>query len=227
MAIDFLTAEQKASYGKFIGEPNEFQLTRYFHLDESDLALILNRRGNQNRFGLALQMTSVRFLGAFLPDMALVPTNVKAFVGQQLSIKDFTTLAGYAKRDTTKREHKMLIRKHYGYSNFNEPPWAFRLSRLLYIRAWINNERPSLMFDFATAWLIQNKILLPGAWTLTRLISEIRERASARLWLQLSALPSDEQREKLETLLEVPEGMRTSRFDQSRKSLFKILFYSS
>ena len=34
---------------------------------------------------------------------------------------------------------------------------------LLYFRTWISNERPGLMFDFATAWLIQHKVLLSGA----------------------------------------------------------------
>ncbi len=132
-------------------------------------------------------------------------------------IGDTTVLAAYAQRDTTKREHTALIREHYGYRKFSDPPWAFRLSRLLYTRAWISNERPSLMFDFATAWLSQNKVLLPGASTLSRLISEIRERAVNRLWQRLSSLPTSEQKAKLETLLQVPEGLRSSRFDRYQK----------
>ncbi|MBM2900112.1 DUF4158 domain-containing protein, partial [Shigella sonnei] len=42
----------------------------------------------------------------------------------------------------------------------------------LYTRSWISNERPGLLFDLATGWLMQHRIILPGATTLTRLISE-------------------------------------------------------
>ncbi|NOZ54444.1 MAG: Tn3 family transposase [Gammaproteobacteria bacterium] len=217
MAVDFLTVEQRAQYGQFSCEPSEVQLSRYFHLDEADLALISNRRSEQNKFGFALQLTSARFLGTFLSDVTLVPANVQVFVAQQLLIKDVSVLEDYAQRDTTKREHTALIRKHYGYHEFSDSSWAFRLSRLLYTRAWISNERPSLMFDFATAWLAQNKILLPGLTTLSRLISEIRERAANRLWQCLSSLPTDEQEAKLETILQVPDGMRISQFDRYRK----------
>nr|SHO14691.1 Transposase Tn3 family protein [Moritella viscosa]SHO15483.1 Transposase Tn3 family protein [Moritella viscosa]SHO18810.1 Transposase Tn3 family protein [Moritella viscosa] len=217
MAVDFLTTDQKTQYGRFCGEPNEVQLTRYFHLDEADMAFILKRRGDKNRLGFALQLTSVRFLGTFLSDIAQAPVNVQTFIARQLSVTDLSVLTNYAQRETTKREHTALIRKQYDYHEFNESSWVFRLSRLLYTRAWISNERPSLMFDFATAWLIQNKVLLPGVSTLSRLISEIRERAINRLWKRLSSLPTNKQKEKLKTLLQVPEGERVSRFDLYRK----------
>lgn len=216
MAVDFLTVEQKASYGQFSGEPNEVQLARYFHLDEIDIVFILERRGKANRLGVALQLGCVRFLGTFLFDLSQVPTNVQWFVARQLGITDITVVSNYAQRETTRREHSALIRKKYQYYEFTWPS-SFRLSRLLYTRSWISNERPSLLFDLATGWLIQHKILLPGVSTLTRLISEVRERASNRLWLRLSELPTSEQVVKLETLLQVPEGSRASRFDQLRK----------
>lgn len=217
MPVEFLTAEQKARYGQFSGEPNEAQLARYFHLDETDLSLIFKRRGDRNKLGFSLQLTSARFLGTFLSNFTSIPANVLLFVAKQLSIKDVGVLSEYAQRETTKREHTALIRKHYGYREFTEPPWSFRLSRLLYARAWVSNERPSLLFDYATSWLIQNKILLPGVSTLVRLIAEIRERATNRLWKRLSALPSAEQKVQLKTLFHKPEGSRSSYFDSYRK----------
>jgi hypothetical protein len=90
---------------------------------------------------------------------------------------------------------------------------------LLYTRAWLSNERPGLLFDFATAWLLQNKILLPAASTLTRLIGEVRERASRRLWRRLALLPDSWQKTQLDGLLEIPEGQRISVLEEMRKVL--------
>ena len=106
----------------------------------------------------------------------------------------------YAERDTTLREHTALIKEYYGYHELGDFPWSFRLKRLLYTRAWLSNERPGLMFDFATAWL------LPGATTLVRLVSEIRERANQRLWKKLAALPDCWQTARVTELLDIPEG---------------------
>ncbi|WP_323128693.1 porin [Klebsiella pneumoniae] len=65
-----------------------------------------------------------------------------------------TVLAEYGQRENTRREHAALIRQHYQYREFAWP-WTFRLTRLLYTRSWISNERPGLLFDLATGWLMQ------------------------------------------------------------------------
>ncbi|EFH4991354.1 Tn3 family transposase, partial [Escherichia coli] len=198
------------NYGRYAAEPNEIQLARYFHLDERDLTFINLRRGRHNRLGIALQLTTARFLGTFLPDLMQIPPGVQFYVARQLNIRYPEIISRYAQRENTRWEHHGLIRQHYSYHDFGDFPWSFRLKRLLYTRAWLSNERPGLMFDFATAWLLQNKVLLPAASTLTRVIGEIRERATRRLWRKLAALPNRWQAAQLAGLLEIPEGQRLS-----------------
>ncbi|HIE5012464.1 MULTISPECIES: Tn3 family transposase [Enterobacteriaceae] len=210
MAADFLTDKQTQNYGRYAAEPNEIQLARYFHLDERDLTFINLRRGRHNRLGIDLQLTTARFLGTFLPDLMQIPPGVQFYVARQLNIRYPEIISRYAQRENTRWEHHGLIRQHYSYHDFGDFPWSFRLKRLLYTRAWLSNERPGLMFDFATAWLLQNKVLLPAASTLTRVIGEIRERATRRLWRKLAALPNRWQAAQLAGLLEIPEGQRLS-----------------
>lgn len=145
MPKEFLTDSQRRQYGRYEGEPDEAQLTRYFHLDDTDRTLTENCRGDHNRLGFALQLTTVRFLGTFLSDPTQVPRNVLKFVALQLANAGVDSLGNYIIRSATRLSHRAEIQSHYGYQDFNTPPWRFRLSRFLYSRTWIRNERPSLM----------------------------------------------------------------------------------
>jgi TnpA family transposase len=104
MAADFLTDKQTQNYGRYAAEPNEIQLARYFHLDERDLTFINLRRGRHNRLGIALQLTTARFLGTFLPDLMQIPPGVQFYVARQLNIRYPEIISRYAQRENTRWE---------------------------------------------------------------------------------------------------------------------------
>ena len=212
----FLTAEQQCRYGRYTGDPDQAQLDRYFHLDTAARDLVDVRRGEHNRLGFAVQLGTVRFLGTFLPDPADVPWSVAAHVAEQLGIADPGVLKKYAARDGTNRLHAGEIQQAYGYRDFAHPTAQADLLGWLRARTALAAERPGVLFDLATARLLEAKVLLPGATVLARLIGSVRDQAAVGLWESLAALPDTRQAKRLARLLVVADGERTSALDRLR-----------
>ncbi|MGD1699853.1 Tn3 family transposase [Dapis sp. BLCC M229] len=218
MSSRFLTSEQQDSYGRYVGEPTKVQLANYFYLDDTAKKLVQKRRGDYNRLGFAIQLCTVRFLGTFLTNPIDVPPGVVNYLAAQLKIEDVDCLSKYLVRFNTHWEHTLIIKKCYGYRDFNSQPAHWRLVRWLYQRAWSSGESPSMMFDLTTARLVELKILLPGVTVLSRLISTVRERVAHRTWKILSKLPNWKQIEQLEALIVVDEKAKSTPLEQLRKS---------
>jgi TnpA family transposase len=117
---NFSPTSKSRRTGHFVGPPSNQQLSRYFHLDDTDRKLVNVRRGAHNKLGFALQLSTVRFLGTFLAEPTAVPSNVVAYVAAQLGIRDVARLADYVARPTTGWEHTAEIRRVYGYRDFSE-----------------------------------------------------------------------------------------------------------
>ncbi len=114
MPVDFLTEVRKRRYGRYPEAISAVQPTRYFHVDDTDRALIAPRRGDANRHGLALQVLTVRFLGTFLADPTAVPSVVVDHVTARLDIADAACLPRYLDREKTRHAHRAEIRAAYG-----------------------------------------------------------------------------------------------------------------
>jgi len=217
MPVDFLSSEQIRQYGHFAGDPSPAQLSKYFFLNNKDRNEVRTHRGAHNRLGYALQLCTVRFLGTFLSDPLAVPRPVVHHLARQLEIDDASCLSRYVERRNTPLEHAQEIRQRHGYRDFGEQPEHWRRVRWLYRRAWLTAERPIVLFDLATARLVERRILLPGATTLARLVAMVRDRAAGRLWRMLAEIPNPGQRQRLWTLLASQEQGPTSLLDELRQ----------
>lgn len=221
LSTESTTDLQHEGYGRYAGDPSTEQLERYFHLDEHDLSLIANKRSDHNRLGFALQLCTVRFLGTFLEQPTDVPKSVIGFVSRQLNLSPRTDLTHY-RTGERHYNHSREIRDHYGYQDFHSQPEHWPLVRWLYNRVWLGNERPSVLFDLATARLLERKVLLPGATTLSKLIVSVRERASQRLYTEMTKRLGKDKGQRIETLLEAEEGSRHSKLELLRRAPTRI-----
>jgi hypothetical protein len=215
MPVNFLTNEQRENYGRFNGTPSSQDLARYFHLDEADHVLIAQKRGGHNRLGFAIQLSTVRYLGTFLEEPLNVPAPVLHIVARLLRIDSLDGVGAYNTGEQ-RWQHAAEIKTRYGYVEITERQVGFRLTRWLYALCWTGTDRPNVLFERATAWLVTHKVLLPGCSTLERYIARLRSRVEERLWRSLGRGISDERRIRLESLLAVPPGSRSTILDQLR-----------
>src|SRR5712692_11936522 len=92
------------------------------------------------------------------------------------------------------------------------------LRGFLVARAWTTTDGPQALFDRATSWLIEHKVLLPGVTVLARMVTAARAAASERLWQQLTDHIDPELRRRLDALLNLEDGSRFSTLERLRTS---------
>ena len=189
MPVEFLSDAEAATYGRFDGAPSRAELDRVFFLDDANRELIDKRRGAPNQLGFALQLTTVRWLGTFLPDPTDVPPVVLAYVARQLEIEDPSCAARYLDRRRTRFEHAEEIKASEGLRDFAAVSDEFE--QWVAARSYMTGDGPRAIFADAVGWLRERRVLLPGVTTLARLVARARAEGDRRLWETLAAAPSE------------------------------------
>jgi len=119
MALSFLTAAQRARYGRYPEVVTPDDLARCFHLSDDDRVQIMSCRGHHNRLGFALQLSTVRYPRHLSRGPIAVPSSVLQSLSHQLVIHTPDGLESYRKGEQ-REEHVTKIRKRYGYGDITE-----------------------------------------------------------------------------------------------------------
>ncbi|WP_131767025.1 DUF4158 domain-containing protein [Candidatus Protofrankia californiensis] len=170
MPVEFLSDEQAAAHGSFVGTPSRAQLARFFFLDDEDRRLVDQRQRDHLRLGFGVSIGTVRCVGRFLADPIDVPAEVVDYVAEQLRISDPSCIKTYAQRESTRREHAGEIQRTYRYRDFSTVADEFEAG-WTDAWAWTTGDGPKALFDAAVGWLRKGKVLLPGVTTLARLVA--------------------------------------------------------
>jgi hypothetical protein len=158
---------------------------------------------------LRLAVGHHRFLGTFLADPLDVPADAVAYLAEQLGIAEASWFRRYAERLPTQHEHAREIRRADGYREYAQASGELRA--FLTARCWTSSDGPIALFNQATTWMVEQKVVLPGATVLGRSVSEIRAEVSERLWRTLAEAASPELRQRLTAILDTEEGSLTPR----------------
>ena len=222
MPHEYLSDDQVGRYGQFVADPTHEELERFFFLDEEALAEAGTRRGPHNRLGWSVQWGTVRMLGTFLTDSGpvQVPEVVIRYAAEQLGIEDWTAVKQYGDRPQTPYDHATQIRKLLGYREFTGAEagvTAFIASRVAKTR---DSKRE--LFDRAVLWLIENRVLLPGISTLSRLVAEVRRAGLAAINSTLVDAAPPHMHRELAATLTVPDGKKVSVLEWMRTPVTRV-----
>jgi hypothetical protein len=215
MPVSFVTDEQQRRDGHDVSERTADQLAHDCHLDDADRELIMRRRGDHHRLGFALPRGTVRDLGTFLETPIETPPGVVAYLARQLGVADLAGFAQYGAGEP-RWEHAAASRRRYGYRDVASGAVRWRLNRGLYALCWRGTDRPSLLCDRATTWLLMHKVRLPGVSVLERSVARVRPRVQERRWHVLIRSLTPARQAQLDTRLHVPAGQRRSTLDRLR-----------
>jgi hypothetical protein len=179
------------------------QLLQQVSFSPEDVVRIMYCRGEHNRLGFAYQLAFVRAFNRFPAQEPLeVEEDILAFASVQLST-DIQDGWQYGGRQKTVFEHQEAIRDYLGLRPFNAA--TDEVESFLFKEA-CQLEQTAALKTRLSEFLRTHHILEPSQDTVHRLIQTQREAARNAIYSQLSQGLCDDERGRLDALLETDEA---------------------
>ena len=179
------------------------ELIRFYTFNESDMALIRQRRGDANRIGFAVQLALLRYPGYALGTEMQLPEPIIEWIARQVR-GDVNAWTKYGERDETRREHLQELRAYLGLSTFGLSDFRFLVQILTDLA--MQTDKGLLLAEHALEMLRQRRIILPALTVVERACGESITRANRRIHRALSGPLNEHHRRRLDDLLRVRPG---------------------
>ena len=201
----FLSEDQRQELNRFPESIEHNDLIQYFMLSDYDMAIIPVRSHGYTRFGFALSLCTLRFLG-FIPDeFEYIPEIVMQFVLKQLNLNEIPPdFNQYGTRAQTRSDHILLIEKYLGFRKLtnrdNESLNNWLLSQAM------EHNRPILLLKAVIDKLKLDKITRPPLAFLERLVGSVRDQSMKKTYQLLSDIASPERMVMFDNMLKMDKS---------------------
>ena len=191
------------------------ELIRQYTLNEPDLALIRQRRGDANRLGVAVQLCLLRYPGQGLLSGTVVSSVLLHWLGRHLRI-DPACWPQYAVREETRREHLIEVRAYLGLAPFGLP--HYRMAVQLATSIAMQTDKGVVLASGIMDELRRARTVLPALDVIERACAEGITRANRRIYTALTEPLSDAHRRCLDGLLKRRDNGKSNWLTWMRQS---------
>lgn len=182
-------------------------LIRSYTFNDTDLSLIRQHRGDDNRLGFAVQLCLLRYPGYALGDDIIVTEPVIHWIASQIAV-DPAAWSTYGARAQTRREHLNEVRIYLNLSAFGLPD--FRTLVLELTELAMQTDRGVVLANQALEVLRGRRIIRPSLSVIDRVCAIAITRASQRIYRALIEPLTELHQRRLDELLKVkPESAYT------------------
>jgi hypothetical protein len=163
--------------------PHDDSILQFHTLSESDIAIIKQRRGAENRLGFAVQLCYLRYPGVILGTKEKASLEIVDFVAEQLQISP-SKWELYGSRQNTIHEHLRELQILFGFKSFTMEIYG---ESLVFLDSLAMQTDKGIFLAATLVEHLRSKlILLPSVNVIERLCSEAITKANRQIYQKLT-----------------------------------------